>query len=193
MPPIRFSLGALGATLILAGCATPPSVEKQQALTDDARKAAGLLIQTLGGELKQAIATGGLEGAIDVCKTRAPAIAADISSKTGFNVHRVSPKNRNPNNVPDAWEARVQAELEQRLSAGEKPETLETWQVVGGLTGQTYRYAKGLPVQAVCLNCHGENIVDTVKAKLAAAYPADKATGYKAGSLRGIVSIERRL
>jgi hypothetical protein len=38
-------------SLLLAGCASLPSPEKVAGLNDDARKAAGGLIQTLGGEL----------------------------------------------------------------------------------------------------------------------------------------------
>lgn len=184
---------ALLPTLILAACASSPSAEKQAAMADEARKAAGMLVQSLGGELKQAMAAGGPENAIGVCKDKAPRIAADVSAQTGLQIKRVSPKNRNPGAVPDAWESQAQADLEKRLAAGEKPETLDMWQVVDTPSGKVFRYAKALPTAAVCLNCHGENIADPVKAKLAAEYPADKATGYKAGMLRGLISIKRPL
>lgn len=184
---------ALLPMCFLVGCASSPSAEKQAAMADEARKAAGSLVQILGGELKQAMSTGGPEGAISVCKDKAPAIAASVSQNTGMQIKRVSPKNRSPNAVPDAWEASAQAELEKRLAAGEKPETLDTWQVVETPTGKVFRYAKGLPVMAVCLNCHGESVNDAVKAKLAAEYPNDKATGYKQGMLRGLISIKRPL
>lgn len=180
-------------TLILAACANVPSAEKQAAMADEARKAAGMLVQSLGGELKQAMAAGGPENAIGVCKDKAPKIAADVSAQTGLQIKRVSPKNRNPGAVPDAWESQAQTDLEKRLAAGEKPETLDMWQVVDTPSGKVFRYAKALPTAAVCLNCHGENIADPVKAKLAAEYPADKATGYKAGMLRGLISIKRPL
>jgi hypothetical protein len=192
MNRIPFVLGLIPACL-LAACANTPSTEKQAAMADEARKAAGSLVQTLGGELKQAMTTGGPEGAIGVCKEKAPVITADVSRKTGMQIKRVSPKNRSPAAVPDAWEAQAQATLEKRLAAGEKPETLDTWQVVDTPGGMVFRYAKALPVAAVCLNCHGENINDAVKAKLAAEYPDDKATGYKAGMLRGLISIKRLL
>lgn len=184
---------AIFPALILTACASAPSAEKQAAMADDARKAAGMLVQSLGGELKQAMAAGGPENAIGVCKDKAPKIAADVSAQTGMQIKRVSPKNRNPGAMPDAWEAQAQADLEKRLAAGEKPETLDMWQVVDAPSGKVFRYAKALPVAAVCLNCHGESIADPVKAKLAVEYPADKATGYKAGMLRGLISIKRPL
>jgi hypothetical protein len=179
--------------LLMTGCATGPTADEQAAMGAEARKTAGSLIQQLGGELKQAMGTQGPEGAISVCKEKAPAIAASLSKSSGFDVKRVSPKNRNPAGVPDAWEAEAQARLEKRLAAGEKPETLDTWQVVDTPKGQQFRYAKALPVQPLCLTCHGEVIPDGIKARLAAEYPNDKATGYQPGMVRGIISIKRAL
>lgn len=192
MKAIRLAVASL-PVMILAGCATGPSAEQQAAMAGDARKTAGALVQQLGGELKQALGAQGPEGAISVCKDKAPAIAASLSKSSGFDVKRVSPKNRNPKGVPDAWEAQAQAALEKRLAAGEKPETLETWQVVRTASGKEFRYAKALVTQPVCLTCHGENISAGVKARLAAEYPMDKATGYSAGMVRGIISIKRPL
>jgi type IV secretory pathway TrbL component len=189
------ALIALALPVMLAACASGPSAEEQAAMTADARKASGALIQKLGGELKAAINEKGPEGAISVCKERAPQIAADMSKQFNFDVKRVSPKNRNPAGVPDAWEAEAQAGLEKRLAAGEKPETLDTWQIVSTPGGKQFRYAKALPVQPVCLTCHGgpADIPEGVKARLAAEYPLDKATGYAPGMVRGIVSIKRSL
>ena len=188
-------LTALALSAALAGCASGPSAEEQAAMAADARKASGVLVQTLGGELKAALAEKGPEGAISVCKERAPQIAADVSKQYDVEATRVSPKNRNPAGAPDAWEAEAQAGLEKRLAAGEKPETLETWQVVDTSAGKQFRYAKALPVQTMCLTCHGSpaEIPDAVKARLSSEYPLDKATGYAPGMVRGIVSIKRTL
>lgn len=138
---------SLSAVALLAGCASGPSTEQQAAMATDARKAAGTLIQQLGGELKAALAEKGPDGAIGVCKQRAPRIAAEASRQSGFVVKRVSPKSRNPAGVPDAWEAQAQVGLEKRLAADEKPETLDTWQVVSTPAGRQFRYAKALPVR----------------------------------------------
>jgi len=189
------ALIALALPALLAGCASGPSAEQQAAMAADARKASAALTQKLGGELKAALGEKGAEGAIGVCKERAPQIAAEVSKQYGLQATRVSPKNRNPSAVPDAWEAEAQAGLEKRLAAGEKPETLDTWQIVSTPTGKQFRYAKALPVLPLCLTCHGDPaaIPDGVKARLAADYPLDKATGYAPGMLRGIVSIKRPL
>lgn len=182
-------------SLALAGCATTPSPEKVAGLNDEARKTANGLIQTLGGELKNALTAGGPAGAIAVCKEKAPQIAAEAMQKTGFQVKRVSPKNRNPKGVPDAWETQAQAELEKRLAAGEKPETLDMHAVVDTPDGKVFRYAKALVTQPVCLLCHGnpDSMPAEVKAALASHYPNDKATGYSAGQVRGVLSIRKPL
>lgn len=189
------ALLAFALPALLAGCASGPSAEEQAAMVADARKATAALTQRLGGELKTALGEKGAEGAIGVCKERAPQIAAEVSKQFGLQATRVSPKNRNPSAVPDAWEAEAQAGLEKRLAAGEKPETLDTWQIVSTPTGKQFRYAKALPVLPLCLTCHGDPaaIPDGVKARLAADYPLDKATGYAPGMVRGIVSIKRSL
>lgn len=189
------ALIAAALSALLAGCASGPSAEEQAAMVADARKASGALIQTLGGELKTALGEKGPEGAVSVCKVRAPQIAAEVSKQFNFDTQRVSPKNRSPAGVPDAWEAKAQAGLEKRLAAGEKPETLDTWQIVTTPAGKQFRYAKALPVQPLCLTCHGgpADIPDGVKARLAAEYPLDQATGYAPGMVRGIVSLKRSL
>jgi hypothetical protein len=180
--------------LLAAGCGSMPGADEgHAALAADARRAAGALIQQLGGELKQSLASKGPVETIAVCKEKAPAIAAAVSAQSGFDVRRVSPRNRNPNAVPDAWEAEAQAQLEKRLAAGEKPDTLETWQVVETPAGKVFRYAKALPVQPLCLTCHGETLPDALRARLDADYPGDRATGYRVGMLRGIVSVKRPL
>lgn len=182
-------------TLFLAGCAGMPTAQQQAKMAADARANAGALIKSLGGELKAAMAAGGPEQAIGVCKDKAPAIASGLSANSGYDIKRVSTKNRNPNGVPDAWEAEAIASLEKRLAAGEKAENLETYAVVGNAKGKTFRYAKALVTQAVCLECHGmpEAMKDGVKTKLAAEYPNDKAVGYAAGMVRGIITIRKPL
>lgn len=189
------TLAVLALPVLFTGCASGPTAEEQAAMVADARKASGALIQKLGGELKAAIAEKGPDGAISVCKERAPQIAVEMSRQFNFDVKRVSPKNRNPGGIPDAWEAQAQAGLEKRLAAGEDPKTLDTWQIVETPAGKMFRFAKALPVQPVCLTCHGDpaTMPEPVKARLATEYPQDKATGYGPGMVRGIITIKRAL
>ncbi|MEW5789162.1 MAG: DUF3365 domain-containing protein [Pseudomonadota bacterium] len=182
-------------TLLLAGCASAPSSEKVAALNDEARQTAAGLVQTLGGELKGAMTAGGPANAIGVCKEKAPQIAKAAMEKTGFQIRRVSPNNRNPKAVPDAWESQALADLDKRLAAGEKPETLDMHAVVDTPDGKVFRYAKALVTQPVCVNCHGpaDKLSPEVKDKLAAEYPHDKAVGYAPGMIRGVLSMKKPL
>jgi len=154
------------------------------------------LLQQLGKELKQALSAGGPENAIGVCKDAAPRIAAQLSRESGARVARVSLKTRNPLlGTPDAWEQAVLAEFDRRAAGGDKPETLEYAETVSEPEGRYYRYMKAIPVQPLCLACHGteQTISAAVRARLAADYPHDRATGYSVGQIRGAVTVKQRL
>lgn len=182
-------------TFALTAMALPTLADETQ-MTENARQTAMQLIKLLGGELQKQMSSGGPESAISVCKEKAPAIAGEMSRSTGWRVTRVSLKTRNPLlGTPDEWEQGVLKLLEQRLAAGAKPETLEFAQIVDEPAGKFFRYMKALPVQPVCTTCHGgaDYIPEGVKARLAAEYPHDKATGYSPGMIRGGISIKRPL
>jgi hypothetical protein len=181
--------------IFLAACASTPSPDQQAKYAEDARATTGQLIKTLGGELMKDLKETGPESAITVCKDKAPRIAAAIAAEKGVKVRRVTFKNRNPKSVPDAWETKVLQDFEQRLTKGASPASLEYGEVVQEGEGKTYRFMKGLVIQEVCMTCHGtkETIPEGVKAKLAAEYPNDQATGYLPNMLRGAVSLKKPL
>jgi hypothetical protein len=146
--------------------------------------------------LKKELAATGPEEAISVCRDVAPAIAGEMSRKSGGRIARVSVKTRNPLlGSPDIWEQQVLAEFDRKAAAGDKIETLEYSATVDEPSGRYFRYMKAIPVQAACLSCHGraENIPDSVKAMLANEYPHDQATGYVLGQVRGAVTIKQRI
>jgi hypothetical protein len=185
-------------TAVLAVLTTAPSAwaaEEAELLTLS-RQAASELLQRLGKELRAELARGGPEGAIDVCKRIAPEIAGELSRQSGARTARVSLRTRNPMlGTPDAWEQAVLAEFDRRAAAGEKPDGLEQGQIVDEPQGRFFRYMKAIPVQPLCLTCHGTEgmIPDGVRERLKAEYPHDKATGYTAGQIRGAVTIKRPL
>ena len=164
--------------------------------SDVARATASDLIQRLGAVLKKEMAAGGPDHAIAVCRDIAPGLAGELSRKMGARVSRVSLKTRNPLlGQPDAWEQQVLADFEEQAAQGAKPETLERAEVVIEPRGRFFRYMKAIPVQPLCLACHGakDAISAPVKARLAADYPHDNATGYTLGQLRGAVTIKQPL
>lgn len=185
--------------LVLALLAVPAAARADTdvaAETAQARQIAGQLVQQTGAALKKELAATGPEGAIGVCRQVAPDIAGQLSRSTGSRVARVSLKVRNATlGHPDAWEQAVLADFDRRAAAGDKPETLERAEVVTEPGGRYFRFMKAIPVQPMCLSCHGspETIPSSVAARLAAEYPKDRATGYAVGQIRGAVTVKKPL
>lgn len=161
----------------------------------EARKTAQEFLQKLGGVLKQQLEAGGPESAIGVCKQVAPALAAEYS-RDGRVVKRVSLKPRNQiQGVPDAWETQRLQNFDRALSEGKPVGEMEFAAVTEGPDGRWFRYVKAIPMQKMCLQCHGQpyQISEGVKALLTREYPEDQATGYSAGSVRGAISMRWKL
>lgn len=155
----------------------------------DARKVASMVPPKLLQVLQEEIAKGGPASAVEVCRDKAPQMAKAASEQTGWAIRRVSLRNRNPKAVPDAWERAALEDFDRRAAAGESPATLEKWEVFG----QEYRYMKALPVQPLCISCHGPagELGAGVPEKLKAHYPQDLGTGYAVGQIRGAITIRK--
>ena len=144
----------------------------------------------LKGNLKAALKSGGPLEAIEVCNTKAQAVAEMQSKKHSWQVGRTSLKTRNPNNAPDAWERSVLEGFDTRKAAGEDPKKMEHYEVVTMNGKQFFRYMKAIPTaEKPCLVCHGSKIPPKVAESLDRHYPYDQARGYKAGDIRGAFTI----
>ena len=143
--------------------------------------------------LSAAIAKDGPEGAIAVCRDEAPKLARAASEQSGWNVRRVSLRPRNPKAAPDAWERAALEDFDRRAAAGESPATLEKAEVVAEGGQPMQRYLRALPVQPLCLACHGPaaTLSPAVSAQLQALYPADQGVGYRVGDIRGAMTLKR--
>jgi hypothetical protein len=149
---------------------------------------------TLQGELQAAMKEGGPTNAISVCQDRAPAIAADLAERSGWQVGRTSLKTRNTaRNAPDAWEAEVLADFDARRAAGEDVQPMAYAAVVESDDGKTFRFMKAIPTTEVCLACHGSDITPEVAAAIDERYPDDMARGYSLGDVRGAFSLSKPL
>lgn len=147
------------------------------------------LIKEFAGQLKSrlkaAMKDGGPVNAIEVCNITAPDIASNLSNEFTWKIGRTSLKTRNASNLPDSWEAQVLRQFEQRKLSGEDISKLDYYEN----TEKGFRYMKAIPTQGLCLTCHGESIPEAVKVKLQELYPQDKATGFKAGDIRGAFTL----
>ncbi|SEL57927.1 Protein of unknown function [Colwellia chukchiensis] len=151
------------------------------------------LVKRFAGALKpqlmQGIQSGGLVHAINVCAQTAPRIANELSTSSGWQVKRVSLKPRNAKAKPDDFERAVLERFNVRQANGESPVSLEYAEIIDG----NYRFMKAQAVAEVCLACHGKSIPEQVKKRLSERYPADVATGYELGQIRGAISVVKAL
>jgi hypothetical protein len=159
-------------------------------------KVTGTFLKELGAAMKQKMSKGGPVEAIMVCGDLAPDMANRLSRENGWRVTRVGTRVRNPLlGMPDAWEQDILEKFEALAAKGEILADMTYSEVVSEPGGQYFRFMKPIAVQPKCLLCHGpkETIPKSIKDILTKQYPFDAATGYKAGDLRGAVSIKQPL
>jgi len=172
-----------------------PALAADEPWVAEARSVAGAMPPKLLAVLTDAIAAGGPEGAIAVCREKAPQMAKVASEQSGWAIRRVSLRNRNPKAVPDAWEAEVLADFDRRAAAGADPTTLDRAETVVTDGKPMQRYLRALPTQTMCTACHGtpDELTPEVAARLRELYPEDLAVGYILGQIRGAVALKRAL
>lgn len=172
----------------------PMTLMAQDTLTEkqiEARQVAKQFLGTLKPELGKAMKTGGPVHAVGKCHEISPEIAQQLSASTGWKVNRVSLKPRATTAKPDSWETQTLKWFDEQAAAGKDVTKLEKFEIVK-LDGQdTYRYMKAIPTGDVCLTCHGTAVPASVKEKVLALYPNDKATGYHKGEIRGAFSFKQ--
>lgn len=166
-------------------------------LKSEAKTITGAFFEELKGELGKGMKAGGPVAAISVCNTLAPAITLKHSEESGWQVGRTSFKLRNPDNAPDAWEAGVLEQFEQRRANGEGPDSLAHAEIVEDGEDKYFRFMKAIVMPPAdkmpCLKCHGEDIDADTAARLDELYPQDQARGYRAGQVRGAFTLKKKL
>ncbi len=147
------------------------------------------LVTELKAELGRALASGGPAAAIEVCRVRAPEIAAQLSKESGATVSRTALRVRNPANAPDDLQRAILEQFSADLESGKAPMPLEAAVDINRGGSIEHRYMRAIPMDAVCSTCHGKALAADVSAAIAKAYPKDQATGFEPGQLRGAVSV----
>jgi len=180
---LRNYLFLLCAAAAFAACAEPDT-------TDLAAERGATLLAPFKSELKGALMAGMQQGppaAIEVCRGKAPAIAAELSVD-GVRMGRSSHKLRNTDNAAPEW----LAPIIERWADGEvrADESTVSVYAVMDLGGDRHGYAEAIFVQPVCLTCHGDTLAADVAATIAEFYPDDEATGFSAGDFRGVFWVE---
>lgn len=122
-----------------------------------------------------------------------PALATrELSALTnieyGWSFRAASDRYLTPADKPDKWEAEAIKKIKEELKKGNT--SGEYW----GWDGDKFRFAKALKVEKGCLKCHGtpDQVDPVFKKAIIAKYGEEafkRASGYKLGELRGIISI----
>ena len=181
------------AALLAVGCGKAGesgkgiSPEQISQAREVAVAAADALVGTLQPELAAAMERGGTVEAIGICAERAQELTGEVESRfaaEGVRVRRTALRVRNPVNAPDAYEREW---MESVGGANPAPDVA----VVGTAAGDELRYLRPLITAELCVRCHGlvEQIDPTVREVIGERYPADQATGFVVGEMRGIISV----
>jgi hypothetical protein len=185
----------ISALLVIAGMSSlchAESLTQQQVLEQQANQRIVDFSQALKGQLQAAIKQGGLINAVSVCKSVAPAIAAE-NSKDGWTLTRTSLRVRNSDNTPDEWELSQLQQFELVNASGQQPadKPIVASEFIVNDGNTQFRYMKAIPAQQLCLGCHGSNIEPEVSALLSKTYPDDKAVNFALGDIRGAFSLKK--
>ena len=162
---------------------------------ETSRAAAKELLVTVRTMLARQLAAGGPVGAIHICADSAQLVGERIQKQRSLSIRRVSQKWRNPRDIPDSFETARLLKLSALRTTGALTDTLEIFEVVMEDSVRVFRYMKPILVGELCLSCHGEHATmkELVNDAIRVRYPNDKAFGYKAGDLRGAVSVRIRM
>jgi hypothetical protein len=185
----------ISALLVIAGMSSlchAESLTEQQVLEQQANQRIADFSQALKGQLQAAIKQGGLINAVSVCKSVAPAIAAE-NSKEGWTLTRTSLRVRNSDNTPDEWELSQLQQFELVNASGQQPadKPIVASEFIVNDGNTQFRYMKAIPAQQLCLGCHGSNIEPEMSALLSKTYPDDKAVNFALGDIRGAFSLKK--
>jgi hypothetical protein len=137
--------------------------------------------QQLDAKLQEELAKGGVATAMAYCQPENYETVNALEEKFGATARRTSNKLRNPANKAGGKAASIL----QQYNTGR----LQQPQVVA-LNNEELLYTSPIYIRNQnCLNCHGvvgQDVAAKDNELIKQKYPADAATGYKAGELRGM-------
>jgi hypothetical protein len=136
------------------------------------------------GELRARLAEHGPEHALRSCHLDSAAVAMRIAHREGVRVGRTSARLRNPRNAPPSWASDI-------VASHTVPQARKVDGFVVDL-GDRIGLLRPIVEQPICATCHGpaSRLSPAVKAEIARWYPADGATGFEEGDLRGWFWVE---
>ena len=136
------------------------------------------------GELRDALAEGGPEHALQSCHLDAAGVALRIQQREGVRAGRTSARLRDPRNAPPVWAADIVARHSDSRFRDLDGFVVDLGNRVGLL--------RPMVEQPMCAACHGpaDRIAPSLKTAIAARYPADRALEFRDGDVRGWFWVE---
>ncbi|HEX4911205.1 MAG TPA: DUF3365 domain-containing protein [Permianibacter sp.] len=180
------TVAALFATTVLAAEPDAATLAQARARAD---QAISEMQRQLKLELQTALQQGGGVAAIRVCRERAPAIATQMNQRFGVTIRRTSERWRNPANAPDTFESGVLKQFAAAAAAAPDVNQLRFEEVLNGSGAPRLHVMQAIALQGPCVMCHGSELSDEIRDSLRLLYPADHATGFQPGELRGAFSV----
>ena len=165
-----------------AGNRSPESQATPLSRTEQARAKLGRLKTELKAALMAAAQGGNLERAVTECQVQAPVVTA-AQMKEGVKIGRSALKLRNPANTAPEWVVPLMQELSREAQPEGKFRDVS-------LPEGHFGYVEAITTSPMCEGCHGADVDEAVSAKLAELYPDDEATGFSAGSFRGVFWVD---
>lgn len=169
---------ATGAPAVVAPA--PPAAPQLPPPRSEREAQARAAVNELRTRLQQALQAAlqrGPDEAIAACRDQAPKLAAEISAK-GIRVGRTSHRLRNPANAPEPW----LGALLPAFVAG----TVQEPSLSAALPDGSLGYVEPIKTGALCLTCHGAQVAEPLRTKIAELYPQDQAMGFAEGDFRGL-------
>jgi hypothetical protein len=142
------------------------------------------LQSTLMSQLQRELDAKGPGGAMKACHLDVTWAAYRLARHEDLAAGRTSARPRSPTNAPKGWAKRIVQQYENAPARGLDGFVVDLGDRIGLL--------RPIEELAICASCHGpENrLSPSVKAQLAECYPADCATGFKDGDVRGWFWVE---
>lgn len=182
------------ASVAQARDAAPVAVETASVDADLGRamQAAQAFSTRLRERLQAGIEAGGAAQAVAVCHSDAPRIATEVMREHGVRLGRIAVPGRNRHPQQDArdWPRAAIERFQQAVDAGGAAAAQREVIREGLPADVAVRLVRGIATEAACLACHGTTLEPAVRAALARDYPADRATGFAVGDLRGALWVE---
>jgi hypothetical protein len=135
-------------------------------------------------QLTDALGRRGAAGAITSCHLDATAIAQRVGKEEGIAAGATSARLRNPTNAPRPWAAALV-----KAHTGQPVRSVEGFAVD---LGDKVGVLRPMVTRPMCASCHGpdDKLAPGIKAVLKDLYPADHATGFAEGQIRGWFWVE---